>query len=126
MDILLQVSNKVVQTDTSFLLKGRDAPLFNLKFNEDTVLSTCDSFIVENTLADDDTPVYVDRDVQTLESGGLVSSVTVQTEHLSVITDFAVFIENCISESINQDEDLLGNLRPKTDSWCQTLILGLQ
>lgn len=68
MDILLQVSNKVVQTDTSFVLKGRDAPLFNLKFNEDTVFPTCDSFIVESILADD-IPVDVDRDVQTLESG---------------------------------------------------------
>jgi hypothetical protein len=53
--IFLQATNriKIVQTETSCYI-NKDRPLFNVTLKEDTVLSTCHSFIVENTLADDE------------------------------------------------------------------------
>ena len=64
-------------------------------------------------MANDDTPVYVHRIVQTIDSGGLVCCKLVQTEEL-VMNDISVFTEDIISESLHQD------VRPH--AWCQTLI----
>ena len=119
MHISLQVSDKIVQTETSFV--EYDGPVVNLTFNEDTNLSICHSFIIENTLACDDTPVYVESDAQTIESGGLVSSLAIQTD-LFFETEFNVFTENHLSESdVHQNEDVLSHFRAKTNTWCQTL-----
>lgn len=69
----------------------------------------CHSFILENTLADDQTKVFVDSDTQILESGGLVKSPVVQTDVTSFIKDSNVFTENSLSETshrVNENDEL--------------------
>lgn len=59
-------------------------------------LSECVSFFVENTLADDDTPIYVDTISQTIESGGVL--LDKQSQTLKTDLKFnSIFTENKLS-----------------------------
>lgn len=119
--IFLQATNriKIVQTETSCYI-NKDRPLFNVTLKEDTVLSTCHSFILENTLADDENKVFVDTDTQTLESGGIVESSSVQT-HIIFSKDCDVFTGNDLSETSILENDDLTCFKAKACSWSQTL-----
>lgn len=76
-------------------------------------LYICDSFITENTLCDDDSPVIVDSEVQTIQTGNFLEDKETQTEiKLSDQQIFfaSIFTENFENEGLNQS--------------CQTLVTG--
>ncbi|CAG2242439.1 unnamed protein product [Mytilus edulis] len=76
----INVNHVHCQTDISSLIHV-DKPIFNKCFQDElSLVSTCHSFILENTLADDLTPIYIETDSQTFESGGFVTQSQTQTE----------------------------------------------
>lgn len=86
--------------------------LFN-KYITTEKLSTVTSFITENTLAFDDSPVYVDHLVQTVESGGFLTDKNQQTENCESL-NFQVYTENCLSSTFRNSDS--------SNSFSQTII----
>ena len=71
----------------------------------DHELSECHSFFLENTLADDDTPVYVERStIPDKETENPVQSDELQS------AKFLLYTEDFVSET------------DKNDTYCQTLL----
>ena len=50
-------------TNTTFINKPRDVPLFDIKISD--ILCECESLLLDNTMANDNNPVFVDRIVKT-------------------------------------------------------------
>jgi len=89
-----------------------------VKFNyrqtiHDHELSECHSFFLENTLAEDDRPVYVEGSTITAERGGLLidkeTENPVQSDELQS-AKFLLYTENFVSET------------DKNDTYCKTLL----
>ena len=79
-----------------------DIILFN-KYIKEEMLSTVTSLITENTLAFNSSPVYVDHEIQSVESGGWLADQIVQTEEYHECLNFKIhlYTYHCISTTIN-------------------------
>lgn len=77
-------------------------------------LYICDSFITENTLCDDDTPVIVDSEVQTIQTGNFLEDKETQTD---ITLDQQIFFTSIFTDNFeNQNEG--------SNQFCQTLVTG--
>jgi hypothetical protein len=72
------LESSVTQTELTCL--GVSGSIAFAKKLDDYELYFCDSFITCNTLVDDYTPVVVDSEVQTIESGNTLQDNCVQTD----------------------------------------------
>lgn len=81
-------------------LKYVNTKLFNKYVHTENVKVT--SLITENTMADDASPVYVDRFIQTHESGGFLADKKKQTEEYKNF-NFQVYTDNCLSNTTRKD-----------------------
>ena len=88
--------------------------IFNKYIAEDD-LSTVTSFITENTLAFDSSPVHVDHLVQTIESGGFLTDAIQQTEKCESL-NFDIFTDNCLSSTFRNLDTCI------SESFSQTII----
>lgn len=60
---------------------------------------------MDNTMADDFTTVFVDRDCQTLESGGLTCNTESQTEQVFANYNHNIYTENIVSVTTKHVEN---------------------
>ncbi|KAL4223315.1 hypothetical protein ACF0H5_016786 [Mactra antiquata] len=83
------------QTEVSTVNSVYDK-LFNREYRK--ALVKCQSFFMCNTLADDNSPIFIDMYTQTIESGGLIVDKGVQT-HSENLEFETVFTENVLSHT---------------------------
>lgn len=98
-----QVTDTSCQTDLENLTQS-DVYFNKRRPIEQSDLTECHSFFQDNTLAEEDSPVYVERSTLTAESGGLSVNKYIDNPVCSSELDtakFCVFTENRISETIN-------------------------
>lgn len=88
------LEDRCMQTDVTLVI-GEDRPKVFNKTLSHVPLCTCYSLFLENTLASDDSTVFIERDTQTIESGGICKDSDTQTSCKS--PNFYVFIENVTS-----------------------------
>lgn len=122
----INVNHVHCQTDISSLIHV-DKPIFNKCFQDElSLVSTCHLFILENTLADDLTPIYIETDSQTFESGGFVTQSQTQTEFgLENLNEIIVCTDNVLSHSIelyNEVDISMMFLKPRSVAFTQTII----
>lgn len=125
----LQVSEES-QTCISALGPLNENRLFNKVYRKS--LARCCSFFTCNTQADDNTPVYIDMNVQTVESGGLIVEKNMQTEcdnttFEKVFTGIILSLTEMISTSCeipdsNSELDVESEDVSFSDSYSNTII----
>lgn len=91
------------------------------------------SFFLENTLTIDDTPVFVDHIVQTIESGNVLKESESQTEMDLIFGDCEIYTENVLSGTYKEEDEkdeqevLSGKCQHSDNSlYTQTIIMGKQ
>ena len=96
-----QVTNTSCQTDLVNLTISKQK--FNYRQNiEGSELTECHSFLCENTLADDDTPLFVEQSTITAERGGLLVNKITENPHNSNELQKGLYYintENSLSET---------------------------
>ena len=88
--------------------------IFN-KYIKAEELSTVTSLFTQNTLALDDSPVYIDHLVQTVESGGFLNDKNVQSETCETL-NVDIYTDNCISSTLCNSDTCI------SESFSQTII----
>ena len=117
------------QTDCILVTEENSLKVFN-KTLSNIPLTTCYSFFLENTLVEDPSDVLIDRDVQTLESGGFCKEFGTQCSQILLLAN--VFTESVLSgttelvleyqnEYTDHDDDITYT-NIAYDSYTQTLL----